>query len=166
MTWLPKDPHTIARWVRYACYAAVIVVLWHFLSNYSFVRIVPGDDSVIGISGTRSVVLAKYGPRDLPERGDAVVFLMADANDQPIKRAARVAGVPGDRVTAGKKFIEVNGEATSCPSAGVRSILGAVPANMFLLLNDNPFSTLPDSRRTGLIPREVILGRIIAESPF
>jgi signal peptidase I len=162
---LPQ-PHNIARWVRYACYAVVIVLLWQFLSNFSFVRITEGDNSVNGVTGRRTIVLKLYGDDEDPERGQAVVFAMADENDQPYRRAARVAGVPGDRITRGERFIEVNGEPTPFPASEIGRLEGTIPDGMYLLLNDNPYSTFPDSRRTGLIPRAVILGRLLCEAPF
>jgi len=161
------DPHSIARWLRYACYLVVLYSLWYFSSNFSFVRVLSGDDSVIGVTGRCSLVLAKYESDQVgPERDEVVVFLMADKDDNPVKRISRVVAVPGDVVHGGDEFVEVNGEPTRYAASQARLIEGRVPNGMYVMLNDNPFSTFPDSRRMGFIPRQVILGRLLCEAPF
>ncbi len=161
------EPKVITRWVRYVCYVVVIVLLWQFLSDYSFVRVSEGDNSVLGVTGGRSLVVKNYASEeDRPERGQIVVFFMEGPEGSPIKRVARVFGIPGDRVAAGEKFLEVNGEPTAFRSSETGRLAGRIPEGMYLLLNDNPYSTFPDSRRTGLIPRQVIVGRFLVQSPF
>jgi len=160
-------PKVITRWVRYVCYTVVIVLLWQFLSDFSFLKVSAGDNSVLGVTGRRSLVVKNYDSEQArPERGEVVVFLMEGSDGAPIKRVARVAGIPGDRITAGAEFLEVNGEPTIFDASEAGRLAGRIPDGMYLLLNDNPYSTFADSRRTGLIPRQVIVGRFLVESPF
>ena len=160
-------PRSISRWARYGLYAVLIILLWQFVNDFTFVRVQDGDDSVVGVSGHRSLVVKRFDPGSPgPQRGDVVVFLMQDQAGNPCRRVARVAGVAGDRVAAEGRYLTVNGQATVFRASEARLVEGRVPDGMFLLLNDNPFSSFPDSRRTGLIPREVIVGRFLTESPF
>ncbi len=164
---ITPQPKVITRWLRYVCYAVVVVLLWQFLSDFSFVKVSAGDNSVLGVTGRRSLVVKNYNSEQArPERGEIVVFLMEGSDGAPIKRVARVAGLPGDTISAGKEFLEVNGAPTVFRAPDTGRLAGRIPDGMYLLLNDNPYSTFADSRRTGLIPRQVILGRFLVESPF
>jgi hypothetical protein len=48
----------------------------------------------------------------------------------------------------------------------VKHLEGKVPPGFYLVLNDNPFSSFPDSRRLGLIDRQWVMGRFLCELPF
>jgi signal peptidase I len=161
------DPRSLTKWVRYAVYAVVAVCLWQFLGNFSFVRIEEGDNSIIGVTGRHKLVVRKYtDDYGEPERGQIVVFAMETTEGRAIRRVGRVAGLPGDCVTAAKEFIEINGEATLFPAAEARRIEGIVPEGTLLILNDEPRSLCADSRRLGFIPRAVVFGRFLCEAPF
>lgn len=160
-------PRKVMRWLRYFCYAAVLVLLWNLSSEFAFVTLQKGDNSVVGASGTHTVVVRKYdadGPG--PARGDAVVFLMEGPEGAAVNRISRVAAVPGDMVWNGEEWLEINGKATIYQAAQGQRLNGKVPDGFYLLLNDNPLSSFPDGRRTSYIPGNVIVGRFLVEMPL
>ncbi len=161
------DSRKMQRWLRYVCYAAVLFFLWQLSSQFAFISLQKGDNSIVGASGMHTVVVKKYdedGPG--PMRGDAVVFLMEGPDGTPVNRVSRVAAVPGDEVSNGNVYLEINGKPTVYKASTGRRLDGKVPDGLYLVLNDNPLSTFPDGRRTSYIPRNVIVGRFLLEMPF
>ena len=91
---------------RYAVYVCILGMLWWLLSNFSFIQIEPGDDSVTGVSGFRRVLIKNAeGPF---ERGEVLVFAIRDAADRAIYRISRVLAAPGDKVTRQDGCYSVN----------------------------------------------------------
>lgn len=174
----------IVRLVRYAIYILVGVMLWTTISTYSFVRINEDDVSVVGVSGINRLLVERFDGDELIERGDILVFGMLDAMDQPFFRVSRVVAVPGDVIDESDGFFTLNGEKLDIPvrarkkapgpmgdseqqePRAQKDLTGRVPEGFYLLLNDNPLSEYPDSRRIGLIDRNWVIGRFLGEMPF
>lgn len=112
------------------------------------------------------VAVHPYGKRP-PQRGEIVVFqtpprarLMCGAGGIFIKR---VVGLPRERWSERKGFIQIDGRKLSEPyiHANHRDSQtfkgGAIPPDEYLLLGDNRASSC-DSRVYGLVPRRNLIG--------
>jgi signal peptidase I len=100
-----------------------------------------------------------------PRRGDLVVYRHPDTEGLTVKR---VIGVPGDEIRFRHPFVLVNGqrlvegylpeeETTTRGAMAGESV--EVPAGQYFVLGDNRNAS-DDSRWTGTIRREWIVGRI------
>lgn len=157
----------ITRIFRYALYAAVFLSLLWISARFAFVRIQAGDDSVVGVSGYRRLLVEKLSREDpAVERGDVVVFAIRDAANRRIHRISRVVALPGDRVDAVNGRYTVNGTPTEVRVWGKIRPGVTVPPGCYFVANDNPYADGADSRRLGFLPRSCLVGRFLTELPF
>ncbi len=155
------------RLFRYAVYLSIIVMLLWLFASFSFIRIEPGDDSVVGVSGFQRILVEKLSESaDQVEHGDILVFAILNKDDRQVFRVSRVKGLPGDLVKVKGGLYCVNGEETNIQASGEVRLEGTVPPGFFFLLNDNPVSNFPDSRRLGFIDCRWVVGRYLSEMPF
>ena len=75
----------------------------------------------------------------------------------------RLRAMPGDELGRKGAQLTIGGQETAFPAAQLPN--GKIPPGYFLLLNENENSRLPDGRVLGLIPRDQIVGRVIAMFP-
>lgn len=151
---------------RYAVYLSIIVMIFWITSRFSFVGLEPGDSSVVGVSGYRRLLVEKLSEGSEITKEDVLVFAMLDASDEQVFRVSRVKALPGDDVGAEAGKYTINGEPTEIDLSKQVNLEGVIPDGFFLLLNDNPFSPYPDSRRIGLIDQRWVVGRFLSEMPF
>jgi len=157
----------ISRLARYFLYIFIIVVIWQFASTYGFVSLQSGDDSVDDVSGMRRIVIKRASSEEQPyEIGSVIIFAMLNSEDEQVFRISRVAAGPGDVVESESGKYTINGEMTKFALSENQDLTGKTPTGFYLVLNDNPFSTYPDSRRIGLIDHKWIVGRFLSETPF
>ena len=154
------------RLFRYAVYLSIGVMLWWLLSTYAFVSLEPDDASVDGVSGYRRLLVERLDDDDPVERGDRLIFAMLDADDRQIFRVSRVHGLPGDLLEDSDGLFAVNGEPTEFPVTQAIPLPRTVEQGFLFLVNDNRLSPFADSRRLGMIPRNCLIGRFLAEMPF
>jgi signal peptidase I len=157
----------LARLLRYAVYASILGMLWWLFTTFSFVPLEEGDVSVVGVSGYYRVLVKRLSGSNEPvECGDVMVFAILDETRKQIFRISRVAGVPGDVIDIAGGFYTINGEKTDHAVSETRELVGTVPEGFYLMINDNPWSAFADSRRLGLIDRQVMVGWYLVEMPF
>jgi signal peptidase I len=155
---------TLVKLFRYAVYVCILCMLWWLFSNFSFIQIEPGDDSVMGVSGFRRVLIeTEKGPF---ERGEILVFAIRDVTDRAIYRISRVLAAPGDAVTLRDGCYAVNGASTEAKVSASMELGGKVPQGFYLMINDNSHSEFADSRRLGLLDQQFVMGRFLSELPF
>jgi signal peptidase I len=101
-----------------------------------------------------------YRIKDLPKRGDVIVFRYPP-NPDAIPYIKRVIGLPGDQIHIADGKVYVNGQLVNEPYLVVTTNRGgdwSVPAGQIFVLGDNRNNS-SDSRSWGFVPLENIIGR-------
>jgi len=99
-----------------------------------------------------------------PQRGDVVI--LKHTEDQPMRNAKRVIGLPGETVTISGGFVYINGDRLDEPylPTGTRTVSSraeyVVPWGRYFVLGDNREVSF-DSRQVGFIPLEWISGKAL-----
>lgn len=105
-----------------------------------------------------------YQPRQLPQRGDIVIFQFPSlSSPNSVILAKRIIGLPGEVVTVSEGQVSIDGTDINEPYIFAQATYSGkwiIPEGQFFVLGDNrPDSK--DSHQFGVIPRESILGKAV-----
>ena len=95
-----------------------------------------------------------------PQRGDIVVFNLAQSEPNQPSLTLRAIGLPGEKVTIENGKVYINGkfyrEDYTTPSTIARSRSFPIPKNSYLVIGDN--RNTPDE---SIITKSAILGKVV-----
>ncbi len=160
---MPLDPHKVRRVANRVLVSAIAGMALYGYARFSIVDYPRGCDAMaptLSTAGSR-LVIDRYPDHARPMRHlDVIVY------DHPGLRArlvGRVRAMPGDEIALAAGKLAIAGASTERTPGAIP--LGSVPSGTYVVLNENPDSTYPDSRVHGLIPAARIAGRMIASLP-
>lgn len=174
----------IARVVKIAVFAGVVLMVLRFALTYRSVRVPEGNDQMAPTLEPGARVLVHRGFRRAKDfrRGYIVAYAAQAGEGEAVElRFGRVVAVPGDRVEleprrgdASRAEVRVNGEIASyspeietggeggvsfSPRGGLEPIV--VPDGALYLVNDRRSSGLADSRRAGPVDERSFVGKVV-----
>jgi len=152
-------------WLIEVLETLVLSLVLFFVINMLTARIEINSESMKDtlLPGTRVVVSKLSYWRDLPQRGDIIVF--APPFDSPVPYIKRVIGLPGDVVIISEDGVFVNGSilAEHYLGSGMH-LFGAetwvVSRDALFVMGDNRNNS-SDSRVWGMMPIENIIGKAV-----
>lgn len=163
----------------------VLAALALFFFQWRIARVPPANDAMVPAAPAGSVLLydALYrwhlgnrpvlaDPDHLGLAAGDIVLLASTEHYGPLTLVSRVVAVAGESVrvqasggaAAPGRVLEAAGRRGPWPERGRawEPDRSEVPSGCLLVLNDNPDSPMPDSRRFGWVPVEHVRGRVLS----
>jgi len=157
----PKWHYWLSEALETLVLSLILFIVINMLTTRIEIESVSMQDTLL--PGTRVVVSKLSYVRDLPQRGDVIVF--APPFDSPDPYIKRVIGLPGEKVTINEDGVFINGEKLpehylDLDMLNYGSKSWSVSRDALFVMGDNRNNS-SDSRAWGLMPIDNIIGKAV-----
>lgn len=158
----------VYRILRFGLLGVTMVLVVSLAYRYRIVSVTPFCDTVApNLTGADRVLVDRWPMwRDRLELGDLVAYELLLADDRRARYFAAVGATPGATLENRDGKLWVDDVPTEFAEVPIADETPRVPEGMYLLLNTNARSMLPDSRNFGFVDRRAIFGRVGVALPF